>query len=60
MAAISNSIAFLGPLGTYTHEAALFFAERLGIEDPDLVACASFDEVFDCVDRGRTAYGVVG
>ena len=60
MAEISNSIAFLGPLGTYTHEAALFFAERLGIENPDLVACASFDEVFDCVDRGRTAYGVVG
>ena len=60
MAEISNSIAFLGPLGTYTHEAALFFAERLGIENPDLVPCASFDEVFDCVDRGRTAYGVVG
>ena len=29
MAAISNSIAFLGPLGTYTHEAALFLAAKL-------------------------------
>ncbi|MCI8366637.1 MAG: prephenate dehydratase [Eggerthellaceae bacterium] len=60
MADQNNSIAFLGPFGTYTHEAALFFAEKLGIENPDLVACTSFDEVFDCVDRGRTAYGVVG
>lgn len=60
MSNISSSIAFLGPLGTYTHEAALFFAEKLGIAEPELIGCASFDEVFDCVDRGRTAYGVVG
>lgn len=60
MAENSTSIAFLGPLGTYTHEAALFFAKRMGIDEPQLVACASFDEVFDCVDRGRTTYGVVG
>ena len=60
MSDFSSSIAFLGPLGTYTHEAALFFAEKLGIADPELVPCTSFDEVFDCVDRGRTAYGVVG
>lgn len=60
MSDFSSSIAFLGPLGTYTHEAALFFAEKLGIADPEFVPCTSFDEVFDCVDRGRTAYGVVG
>ncbi len=60
MSDFSSSIAFLGPLGTYTHEAALFFAEKLGIADPELVPCTSFDEVFDCVDRGRTAFGVVG
>ena len=33
-----NSIAFLGPAGTYCNEAALRFAARLGIDDPDLVA----------------------
>lgn len=60
MGDLSRSIAFLGPFGTYCHEAALVFAKALGIEEPDLVECTSFDDVFDCVDRGRTAYGVVG
>ena len=60
MSSIDNTIAFLGPIGTYTHEAALSFAERLGLEQPDLLECTSFDEVFDCVDRGRAAFGVVG
>lgn len=56
---IDNSIAFLGPVGSYTHKAAMFFAEELGIEDLQLVECTSFDEVFDAVDRGRSKYGVV-
>ncbi|WP_165055649.1 MULTISPECIES: prephenate dehydratase [unclassified Adlercreutzia] len=60
MSSIDRTIAFLGPVGTYTHEAARSFAERLGFESPDLLECASFDEVFDCVDRGRAAFGVVG
>ena len=55
-----NSIAFLGPAGTYSNEAALRFAARLGIEEPRLVECTSFDEVFDCVDGGVTRFGVVG
>ena len=55
-----NSIAFLGPAGTYSNEAALRFAARLGIEEPRLVECTSFDEVFDCVDDGVTRFGVVG
>ncbi len=60
MTNIENSIAFLGPVGTYTHEAARSFAGRLGLEEPAMVECTSFDEVFDCVDRGRAAFGVVG
>lgn len=55
-----NSIAFLGPAGTYCNEAALKFARRLNIDDPHLVECGSFDEVFDCVDEGVTRFGVVG
>lgn len=54
-----NTIAFLGPTGTYSHEATLAFAKRLGIESPDFIECTSFDEVFDCVDRGRCEFGVV-
>lgn len=60
METIEKTIAFLGPLGTYTHEAANRFADALDIATPELLECASFDEVFDCVDRGRAAYGVVG
>lgn len=51
--------AYLGPAGTYTHEAARAFAARLGIDEPALLECASFDEVFDAVDRGKCEYGVV-
>lgn len=60
MTSSENSIAYLGPKGTYTHEAALYFADYLGIEDLELVEFNSFDNVFDAVDRGRTTYGVVG
>jgi prephenate dehydratase len=55
-----TTIAYLGPLGTYTHEAALKFADALGEPDPELIAFTSFDEVFDAVDRGCATYGVVG
>ena len=39
---MDNSIAFLGPIGSYTHKAAMFFAGELGIEDAVLVECTSF------------------
>ena len=55
----SPVFAYLGPAGTYTHEAARAFAARLGIDEPALLECASFDEVFDAVDRGKCEFGVV-
>lgn len=59
MASTDPVIAYLGPAGTYSDEAARAFAKRLGIDEPQLLECSSFDEVFDCVDRGKTEFGVV-
>ena len=59
MASTEPVFAYLGPAGTYTDEAARAFAARLGIDEPNLFECASFDEVFDCVDRGKCEFGVV-
>ncbi len=49
------SIAFLGPLGTYSEEAAL---KQFG-EGRQAVVCASIDEVFRTVEAGQADYGVV-
>lgn len=54
-----QTIAYLGPEGTYSDEAARKFAERLGLDNPEFLPCTSFDEIFEFVDRGRVAYGVV-
>lgn len=54
-----RQIAYLGPAGTYSDEAARVFASKLGIDDPQLMECPSFNEVFDAVDRGRCEFGVV-
>lgn len=59
MASNATALAFLGPVGTYSDEAARAFAARLGIDNPTFIECSSFDEVFDCVDRGKCEYGVV-
>ncbi|MDR2197146.1 MAG: prephenate dehydratase [Coriobacteriales bacterium] len=53
----ADSYAYLGPLGTYSHQATLTFtADAPGAT---LVECVSISEIFDLVDRGRVAYGVV-
>ncbi len=49
------SIAFLGPLGTYSEEAAL---KQFG-EGRQAVVCASIDEVFRTVEAGQADYGIV-
>lgn len=59
MTCTKSTIAYLGPAGTYSDEAARIFASRLEIEGPELVECSSFDEVFNSVDRGKCSFGVV-
>jgi len=49
------SIAFLGPLGTYSEEAAL---KQFG-QGCQAVVCDSIDEVFRAVASSRVDYGVV-
>ncbi|MFM9836584.1 MAG: chorismate mutase, partial [Methylophilaceae bacterium] len=49
------SIAFLGPLGTYSEEAAL---KQFG-QGRDAVVCASIDEVFRTLEANQADYGVV-
>lgn len=55
----NRQLAFLGPVGTYSDEAARIFAARLEIPKPQFFECSSLDEVFACVDRGRCEFGVV-
>lgn len=49
------AIAFLGPLGTYSEEAAL---KQFGLAKMAVV-CASIDEVFRSVEAAQVDYGVV-
>jgi prephenate dehydratase len=47
--------AYLGPAGTFSEEALL----TLGIDDLEAIPCASIEEVFEAVERGRADGGVV-
>ena len=50
-----TTIAFLGPAGTFSEMAAL----SLGLPETDPLACTSIAEVFEAVERGKAALGVV-
>jgi len=47
--------AYLGPEGTYSHEAL----KSLGLEGVEPVACATIEEVFNTVERGKAKLGIV-
>ncbi len=53
------TIAYLGPQGTYSDEAARLFAAKMGCNDAEFVECPSFNEVHEAVDRGRCEFGVM-
>jgi prephenate dehydratase len=55
------AIAYLGPKGTYSHEAAVLAQAELGIggAEAKMTECATISEVFEQVDRGKVAFGVV-
>ncbi len=50
-----STIAFLGPAGTHTEEALL----SLGLDEVVPVPCATIEDVFTAVDRGKAARGIV-
>jgi prephenate dehydratase len=51
-----RSVAFLGPNGSYTHEAAMNYAKT---RDASLVPQVTIKDVFDAVLSGSTTHGVV-
>lgn len=51
----SFKAAYLGPKGTWSHQAAL---RQFG-SSVELIPCSCFKEVFDAVERGNASYGVV-
>jgi len=49
-------VAYLGPIGSYSYEAAKRFIKD---ENIDLLPCDTIDDVFEVVDEDEKTYGVV-
>jgi prephenate dehydratase len=50
-------VAYLGPIGSYSYEAARrFFVEE---QEKNLVACDTIDDVFETVEENEVEFGVV-
>ncbi|ACM59988.1 prephenate dehydratase [Caldicellulosiruptor bescii] len=50
-------VAYLGPIGSYSYEAARrFFADE---QEKNLVACDTIDDVFETVEENEVEFGVV-
>jgi prephenate dehydratase len=52
-------IAYLGPEGTFSEQAAKCFAGSLGEKDISLYPLAAIEDVFCVVESGKALYGVV-
>ncbi len=59
-AGVKKCVAFQGNIGSFSHRAALYFAEKtFGEYETTLVACRSFDEVFEKIQTGKDFYGAI-
>jgi len=52
-------IAYLGPEGTFTEQAANRFAETMDRSGPSLLPQVSIEDVFEAVENSKADYGVV-
>lgn len=55
----TTTFAFLGPIGTYSDEAARVFSKKMGCTNPEFIECPSFNEIYEAVERGKCEYGVL-
>lgn len=47
-----RKMAYLGPVGTYSHQALVKFCERWGLEPAELLPCSGFSEQIEKVKNG--------
>ena len=51
-------LGYLGPIGSFTYEAAVVYSERFG-SDVKLVAMSSFADIIDGVEAGAVDGGML-
>lgn len=56
----SRGVAFQGNIGSFSHRAAVHFAEQLfGESETTLFPCRSFDQVFEKIQTSKDFYGAI-